>query len=164
MTGRTAARSAGLMMVVIPIRGEARAEPMPTEQELPATLRDRIGCGLFEAIGAEVGDLVVTVWCDEEGALDPDAEINVRIGRAFAEGGNPALPLSGVVVLTGGPDRHGNTRGLPARLAHDLTDRFNRPITGEDLFSVFTGLTHPAVRRGTPTDDATPSRDGDPFP
>ena len=145
---RAAAKSAGPVatMVVIPVEGEVRTEPMPDQQELLTTLRDRIGCQLVEAVGATVNGLLVTVWCDEEGAMAPDLEMNVRIVRAFAEGGNPALYLIGAVVLTGGPDRYGNTLGLPSELARDLADRLNQPMTPADLFSVFKGLTHPALR------------------
>jgi hypothetical protein len=76
--------------------------------------------------------------------------MNVRIVRAFAEGGNPALHLVGTVVLTGGPDRYSNTLGLPSELARDLADRLNQPMTPADLFSVFKGLTHPALRSRQP--------------
>lgn len=87
----------------------------PGSNQLLTHLYAQIGCSLVTPIGLSEQ---LTLWCDDEGMLAVDAEINEVATKLCSVFGPVRRYLVGSVVLTGPADATGNTLPLgPAAVA-----------------------------------------------
>lgn len=95
-----------------------------TEVTLPVDVQDQldamhrqIGCSLVEPV--DLGD-ELTMWCDEEGFLVPEPQVNLCATGVAASHGRLEQPYVGTVVFTGATPPAGDLQGLTAQQAADL--------------------------------------------
>ncbi|MDT0432911.1 DUF3846 domain-containing protein [Streptomyces salyersiae] len=89
------------------------------------TLYQAIGCDTVAAVDMAPG---LTMWLDDMGICN-EAPVNAWATRLYAAYQTPRQMFYGVAVITGGPDRHGDTRGLTREQALSLIEKH---LTGVD--------------------------------
>lgn len=103
------------MMTVIIARAEGMRTVADIEAETLLRYSQKAVGGLVDVVNVKspsVGEL--SVWVNDEGLYDEEAVLNPFATALCAERGF-AVPIVGDVVITGGVDAVGNTKGLTQR-------------------------------------------------